>query len=217
MKRIRFRKKQSQKKQTLEIYPINEKIRAPEVRVIDEEGQMLGVFPTRQAIDMAKERELDLVAVSPKAQPPVARFLNYGNFKYQQEKAAKKQKSQQRKTEVKDIRLSPRIGKHDLEFRLKQADKFLKRGDKINIEIILKGRERQHPELAKEIIQDFINTINSQITEIEIEQAPKKQGNKIVAIVFPSNKSKETKPETDKETDKIEINKDKPEDQPKLD
>ncbi len=216
MKRIRFRKKQSQKKQAQEIYPFNEKIRSPEVRVIDEEGQMLGVFPTKQAIDMAKERELDLVAVSPKAQPPVARFLNYGNFKYQQEKSAKKQKSQQRKTEVKDIRLSPRIGKHDLEFRLKQADKFLKRGDKINIEIILKGRERQHPELAKEIINDFINTINSQITEIEIEQAPKKQGNKIVAIVFPSNKSPEI-PKEKEQNKKKETKQTETEEQAKLD
>lgn len=218
MKRIRFRKKQSQKKQAKEIYPVNEKIRAPEVRVIDEDGQMLGIFKTEKAINMAKEKELDLVAVSPKAQPPVARFLNYGNFKYQQEKAAKKQKSQQRKTEVKDIRLSPRIGKHDLEFRLKQASKFLKRGDKINIEIILKGRERQHPELAKEIIQDFINTINSQITEIEIEQAPKKQGNKIVAIIFPSNKPTETKPDTTTEEEKNnKNNQTEPEKQTKLD
>jgi translation initiation factor IF-3 len=218
LKRIRFRKKQSQKKQAKEIYPVNEKIRAPEVRVIDEDGQMLGIFKTEKAINMAKEKELDLVAVSPKAQPPVARFLNYGNFKYQQEKAAKKQKSQQRKTEVKDIRLSPRIGKHDLEFRLKQASKFLKRGDKINIEIILKGRERQHPELAKEIIQDFINTINSQITEIEIEQAPKKQGNKIVAIIFPSNKPTETKPDTTTEEEKNnKNNQTEPEKQTKLD
>jgi translation initiation factor IF-3 len=218
LKRLRCRKKQSQKKQAKEIYPVNEKIRAPEVRVIDEDGQMLGIFKTEKAINMAKEKELDLVAVSPKAQPPVARFLNYGNFKYQQEKAAKKQKSQQRKTEVKDIRLSPRIGKHDLEFRLKQASKFLKRGDKINIEIILKGRERQHPELAKEIIQDFINTINSQITEIEIEQAPKKQGNKIVAIIFPSNKPTETKPDTTTEEEKNnKNNQTEPEKQTKLD
>lgn len=207
MKRIRFRHKQARQKQVQEIYPVNEKIRAPEVRVIDENSQMLGVLDTKKAIAMAKERDLDLVAVSPKAQPPVAKFIDYGNFKYQQEKAAKKQKMQQKKTEVKEIRLSPRIGKHDLDFRLKQADKFLKRGDKINIEIILKGRERQHPDLAKQVIADFIKTINNEIIEINIEQEPKKQGNKITAIIFPAAKSEkdEESPDLSEEKEAQEL------------
>lgn len=190
MKRIRFRHKQNRSKQISETYPTNEKIKAPEVRVIDENNEMLGILATHKAIAMAKERGLDLVAVSPKADPPVAKFFDYGNFKYQQEKAAKKQKSQQKRTGVKAIRLSPRIGQHDLDFRLKQVDKFLKRGDKINIEVMLKGRERKHPELAKEVIENFIKTVSEQ-AEIKIEQEPKKQGHKFSAIISPSNTEEE--------------------------
>ncbi len=182
MKRIRFRHKQAQKRAKKEIYPINEKIRASEVRVIDENGEMMGVLPTPKAIAIAKEKGLDLVAVSPKAEPPVAKFLNYGNFKYQQEKATKKQKTQQKKTEVKEIRLSPRIGKHDLDFRLNQAEKFLKKGDKVMIEVFLKGRERRHPELAKETIKNFIKSLQ-ELIKIKIEQEIKKQGNKFSAII----------------------------------
>ena len=199
MKRIRFRKKQTQRKINLDIYPVNEKIRAPEVKVIDENGQMLGVMATNKAIAMAKERELDLVAVSPKAQPPVARFLDYGTFKYHKEKAAKKQKSQQKKTDIKEIRLSPRIGKHDLEVRLKQVEKFLKRGDKVTIEILLKGRERQHPELAKNLMLEFIEKVKNEIMPILVEQEPKKQGNKFTAIIFP-NKNANTSETADQES-----------------
>jgi len=214
LKRIRFRKKQEQKRFQKEIYPVNEKIRAPEVRVIDENNEMLGVLATKKAIVMAKERELDLVAVSPKAQPPVAKFIDYGNFKYQQEKAAKKQKSQQKRTEVKDIRLSPRIGKHDLDVRLKQGEKFLRRGDKLNIEILLKGRERQHPEIAKEVINNFIAEI-SKILEVKIEQEPKKQGNKFIAIIFSTGN--EVKPETEEtEEQKEEENSNEEQSEPKI-
>lgn len=189
MKRIRFRHKQV-KQQPKEIFPVNEKIRVPEVQVIDENGQLLGVIPTNKAIIMAKQRDLDLVEVSPKAQPPVAKFLDYGSFKYQKEKSFKKQKAQQKKSDLKEIRISPRIGKHDLEIRLKQAEKFLKRGDKVNIEAFLKGRERQHPELAKNIIDDFIKLLNQAI-EIKIEQEPKKQGNKFIAIIQYQDKNEQ--------------------------
>ncbi len=185
MKRIRFRHKQNRPKLNLDIYPVNEKIRAPQVRVIDENDEMIGILDTRKAIEMAKERDFDLVAVSPKANPPVTKFINYGNFKYQQEKAAKKQKSKEKKTEVKDIRLSPRIGQHDLDVRMKRAGKFLEKGDKLTIEVVLKGRERKYPELAKDVINNFIKRISDEIMPIKIEQEPKRQGNKFMAIIFP--------------------------------
>jgi translation initiation factor IF-3 len=181
LKRIHFRHRQAQRQQVQDTYPINERIRSLQVRVIDESGKILGVMPTATAIAMAREKELDLVAVSPKAEPPVAKFINYSSFKYQQEKASRKQKAQQKEVELKEIRLSPRIGKHDLDVRIKQAEKFLSRGDKISILVILKGREKAHPELARELIENFIKTIN-QIVEIKLEQEIKRQGSNFSAI-----------------------------------
>jgi translation initiation factor IF-3 len=182
LKRIHFRYRQAQRQQIQDSYPVNERIRSLEVRVIDEKGQILGVMPTQQAIAMARERELDLVAVSPKAEPPVAKFINFSSFKYQQEKASRKQKAQQKEVELKEIRLSPRIGKHDLEIRVKQAEKFLNRGDKISVLVILRGREKAHPELARELIESFVNSIN-QIVETKLEQEIKRQGANFSAII----------------------------------
>jgi len=195
LKRIRFRNKRNQQTKPKEIYPVNEKIRAPEVRVIDEDDQMIGVLETRKALQMARERDLDLVAVSPKAQPPVAKFINYGNFKYQQEKAAKKQKAKEKKTEVKDIRLSPRIGQHDLEVRMKRAEKFLAKGDKVTVEVVLKGRERKYPDLAKDVINAFIKRVAEEIMPIKQEQEPKKQGNKFIAIIYPDRSAQQNQSE----------------------
>ncbi|OGY42255.1 MAG: translation initiation factor IF-3 [Candidatus Buchananbacteria bacterium RBG_13_36_9] len=186
MKRIKFGRRPLIKIQPREIYPVNEKIRDPQLRVIDENGQMLGVLPTFQALQMAKERELDLVVVSPKAEPPVAKFLSYSSFKYQKEKEARKQKAQQKAGEMKEIRLSPRIGRHDLEIRLKQAEKFLNRGDKVVISLFLKGRERQHADLGKEIIEKFISDL-SKIVEIKFEQEIKRQGSNFSAIILTVN------------------------------
>lgn len=170
-----------------EIFSINEKIRDPQLRVVDENSQMLGVLPTAQALQMAKERELDLVVVSPKANPPVAKFLVYTSFKYQKEKEARKQKAQQKASDMKGIRLSPRIGRHDLEIRLKQAEKFLERGDKVTITVMLKGRERQHADLGREIIETFIKDLQ-QIVKFKFEQEIKRQGSNFSAIIV-SDKS----------------------------
>jgi translation initiation factor IF-3 len=188
LKRIRFRNNQFRKPIVQDIYPVNERIKVPELRVIDENGQMIGILPTYKALAMAKERELDLIEVSPKAQPPVAKFLNYSTFKYQQEKAKRKQKAQQKIVETKVIRLSSRIGQHDIDIRLNQAEKFLQRGDKIALDILLKGRERQHPEVAREVMETFINNLK-QKAEIQIEQDVKKMGNKFTALILPSSNS----------------------------
>jgi len=184
MKRIRFGRRPLIKILPQEIYPVNEKIRDPQLRVIDENSQMLGILPTPQALQMAKERELDLVVVSPKADPPVAKFLNFSSYKYQKEKEARKQKAQQKLTEMKEIRLSPRIGRHDLEIRLKQAEKFIERGDKVAITVLLKGRERQHADLGREILQTFIKDLG-QIIKIKFEQEIKRQGSNFSAIIMP--------------------------------
>lgn len=163
-------------------YRVNEKIDVPEVRVVDDEGNALGVISTTEAITIARSKELDLVEVSPKADPPVCKILDYGAFKYQKEKEAKKQKAQSKEVDIKGIRLSVRIGDHDFNVRLKQALKFLERGDKVKIELPLRGRERAHRAVAEEVMKRFIASIR-ETYEIRLEQQVKFQGNRFTAIV----------------------------------
>jgi translation initiation factor IF-3 len=170
------------KKIQIEEFPLNEKIKVPEVRLIDEEGQFIDVLPSERALEIARERGLDLVLVSPKANPPVAKIMDYGRFQYQQEKEMRKQKAGQKKVEVKGIRLSPRIGDHDIEVRLNQAKEFLNNGDKVKIEIILKGRERQHTNLARELINNFIQSISQEIA-VRIEEPISAQGGQLMTII----------------------------------
>ncbi len=163
-------------------YKVNLQIRAPELRVIDENEQNLGVMPTGQALQIARERELDLVEVFPTATPPVAKILNFGQLKYEKEKELRKQKAGQKTFEIKGIRLSSRIGQHDLEIRKEQAVKFLKQGNKVQIELILRGREKQHPEQSREVINNFINLLNQAIP-VKIEQPISKQGGKFSCLI----------------------------------
>lgn len=164
------------------MYRCNEQIRAPQVRVIDADGKNLDVINTEEAIKLAHQKELDLVEVHPKAQPPIARIMDYGQFKYQKEKEARKLRARQHKVEVKGLRLSVRISDHDLGIRIKQAKKFLESGDKVKVEIVLRGRERRHPDLAKNQIQEFIKKLNDEL-EVKTEQPVAKQGNMVSALV----------------------------------
>lgn len=163
-------------------YRVNEQIKAPQVRVIDEEGQNMGVVETAEAVRLARERELDLVEVFPKADPPIAKILDYGRFLYQKDKEARKQKARQKKIEIKGIRLSLRISAHDRDFRLNQAKEFLESGDKVKVEIILKGRERQYAGTARENINQFINSLD-QLVSTKIEQPLSFQGGRISVTV----------------------------------
>lgn len=163
-------------------YRVNEQIKSDEARVIDQDDKMLGVLSIKDAISKAREAGFDLVEVSPKANPPVCKFLDYGNFKYQKEKEARIQKRRSKEVEIKGIRLSLRIGKHDLETRAKQADKFLSRGDKVKVELPLRGREKAHKDLAREVVSNFVNEL-SQKYELRTEQEIKWQGGRLTTIV----------------------------------
>ena len=163
-------------------YWINEQIRAPEVRVIDENGQNLGVMAIADAVRTARERELDLVEVFPKAAPPIAKILDYGKFLYQKDKEARKQKAKAKKVEIKGIRLSLRISPHDRDVRLNQSKEFLESGDKVRIEIILKGRERQYGNTAREVANQFINALNN-LVSTKIEQPLSFQGGRLSVTV----------------------------------
>lgn len=164
------------------VYRANEQITVPQVRVIDEENKFLGVMKTEDAIKVANERELDLVEVSPKEDPPVCKILDYGAFKYQKEKEKRAQKAHAKKVEVKGIRLSVKMGQHDIDVRKKQALDFLAGGDKLKIEILMRGREKAHGDIAIERINDFTKAIE-QTYQLFIEQAVTRQGGMVSTIV----------------------------------
>ena len=166
-------------------FRVNQQINIPEVFLIDENGENIGVVSAQKALDMAQEAGLDLVEVNPKASPSIAKIMDYGQFKYEKDKLVQKQKSKQKKAETKGIRLSVRISTHDFGFRLNQAKKFLEKGSKLKIEIILKGRERQHLGKAREIINKFIEELKQfEELNIEIEQPLTKQGGKFNIILI---------------------------------
>ena len=139
-------------------------------------------MPTPQALTLARERELDLVEVSPLANPPVAKILDFNKFKYEEEKERRREKAKQKKIEIKGVRLSLRISKHDTETRMVQAQGFLNDNDKVRIEMILRGRERQHKDLAEKIIQDFISALHQTIP-VKVEQGISAQGGKLSTII----------------------------------
>lgn len=135
---------------------------------------------TGEALRMAEERGFDLVEVSPKANPPVCKLLDYGAYQYRLEKVERKQKAKQKIIEVKGIRLSFKIGAHDLEIRKNQALKFIEKGDKVKLEMILRGREMAHQDMAREIISKFIESLGEKII---IEQPLTRQGNRFSVVL----------------------------------
>jgi len=132
------------------------------VQVIDDEGKMLGVMPTSEALRLAEERGLDLVEVNPTVRPSIVKIMDFGQFQYRQSKIAQAQKAKVKKVEIKGIRLSFKIGEHDKQMRIKQAQKFLNEGHKVRLEMVLRGREKAHLDLAREIMDKFINELGGQ-------------------------------------------------------
>ena len=171
-----------QKKEELVTFKANEAIRSPEVMIIDEAGVSIGVMRTPEAMATARERGYDLVEVSPKAMPPVCRFIDFGQFKYQKEKEIRQQKAHAKKVDVKGIRLSVRMGEHDLDIRRKQAESFLEEGHKLKVEINLRGREREHGDLARDRIQNFLNSIQQRFS-LNSEQPINRSGGNVSTIV----------------------------------
>ncbi len=176
------RHRQRKPKYNVPKYNTNEKIRSEQVRVIDDEDNALGVMDTIEAIKLAESKEMDLVEVSPKAEPPVCKILDYGHFKYQKEKEAKKQKAQSKEVELKCVRLSFRIGPGDFQVRVNQALKFLNKGNKVKIEMPLRGREKAHKDVAADLAKRFLESVGQEM-ELRIEQPVKYQGGRFTAIM----------------------------------
>ena len=184
MRRVWRRAKPKEEKK----FRVNSQIRVPEVFLINEDDEKVGVMPTVKAIRLAEEAEMDLVEVNPKISPPVVKIMDYGQFKYKLEKQSHKSKVKQKKTETKEIRLTVRISKHDFDFRFDQAKKFMEKGHKLKIDVFLKGRERQHPEKAVEIINKFVADLESvEGFTIIREQDLTKQGGRFNIVIANKN------------------------------
>lgn len=161
---------------------INEKIRFPEIRVIDTDGSQLGILTPGDALRMAMEKELDLVLVSETANPPVCRIMDYGKYKFEQEKKAREAKKKQHTADVKEVKMRYKIDEHDYNVRVNQAQRFLKSGDKVKATITFRGREIQHSNLAEELL----NRMATDLQEVgEVQQAPKKEGRNMMMLLAP--------------------------------
>jgi len=134
-------------------------IRIPQVRVVDEEGAQLGVMPTPRALEMAQERGYDLVEVAPMAQPPVVKFLDFGQYKYELTKREKEAKRKQRSVTFKEVRLTPKIGQGDFDTKVHRAIEFLEDGDRIKVTVRFRGRELTHPEIGRNLIAKFVDRV----------------------------------------------------------
>jgi translation initiation factor IF-3 len=163
---------------------VNERIWEREVRVIGAAGEQLGVMSPQQAIAIAKENDLDLVEVSPKAKPPVCRIMDFGKVQYQKSRQERQNKAKQKKFDIKGIRLGVRTDDHDLDFKRNQTEKFLQKGNKVKIEIILRGREKAHQDLARENLIEFLKSI---VTDYKVEQDIKRFPGGFNVIITPNN------------------------------
>ncbi|MDD3480738.1 MAG: translation initiation factor IF-3 [Patescibacteria group bacterium] len=163
---------------------MNENIRAPKVRLIDENGNQVGVVSRKEALFAAEQAGLDLVEVS-SGDTPVCKILDYGKYKYEQDKKSQKSKKAQKSQEMKIIRLSVKIGKHDFDTKAKKAKKFIEKGHKLSLELRFKGREMVHKDLGEKVLRDFA----TELGDIRVDQEPKLAGRSISMVVSPGKKS----------------------------
>ena len=160
----------------------NDRIRAPQVQVIGSDGKNLGTLNTQEAITIAKQEGLDLIEISPNAKPPVCKIIDIGKFKYDAQKKANKNKKKQKIVNLKEVKLRPVTEAHDYNFKIKNALKFLSKGDKVKFTILFKGREMQHTNLGHQLAKRVINDIN---TVGKVEVHPKLEGRQIIMIIQP--------------------------------
>ncbi|MDR1894560.1 MAG: translation initiation factor IF-3 [Spirochaetales bacterium] len=152
---------------------LNGEIRVREVRLIDGDGQQRGVVPIGEALDLAQTAGLDLVEVSPKAVPPVCKILDYGKFRFEQEKRLKESKKRQKLVKIKEIRMQPKIEKHDLEFKAKHIQEFLAEGNKVKVTVRFRGRELAHTELGRKVLDSLLELIE---VDYAVDKEPQMEG-----------------------------------------
>ena len=164
---------------------INEQIRDREVRVIGTDGQQLGVMSSRDAQKLADEAELDLIKISPKAKPPVCKIMDYGKFRYEQQKREKEAKKKQKVLTLKEVKLRPNIEDHDFYVKMKAAQRFLGEGSKVKVTIMFRGREMSHPELGRDLLVRFADELKD---TAHVEKEPKIEGRNMTMVIAVNKK-----------------------------
>ncbi len=181
---------------------VNTQIRVPEVRLIDEKGNQVGVVRTQEALSRAEEVGLDLVEISPNVRPPVCRIMNYGKYQFEQSKKRSAQKKKQRLIQVKEVKFRPATDVGDFQVKVRKIRSFLERGDKVKVSLRFRGREMQHRELGLELLDRIKQELGDAVI---VEQEPKLEGRQITMVVVPSKteNNKNEKSSKVKDTDKI--------------
>jgi translation initiation factor IF-3 len=163
---------------------INEKIRAPQVRVIGADGSQLGIIPIEKALQLAAEAQLDLVEVAPNAEPPVCKIMDYGKFKYQQNKRSQEAKKKASVIQVKEVKIRPKTDDHDLEFKIRHIRRFLAQKDKAKVTMLFRGREIVYSDLGLKILERVLEALQD---EVVVEQRPKMEGRNLVMVLAPKS------------------------------
>ena len=161
---------------------INDEIREREVRVVSSDGQQLGVMLTARALEMAGESNLDLVMIAPQGKPPVCKIMDYGKFRFEQSKRERELRKNQKIITVKEVRLSSTIDEHDIAVRVKNAEKFLKEGDKVKVTIRFRGRQITHSDIGAQVMNDFVTRLDGQCI---VERRPAVDGRHMIMILAP--------------------------------
>jgi translation initiation factor IF-3 len=170
---------------------INERIRVPQVRLIGEDGNQVGVVPTEEALRYAQERDLDLVEVAAEARPPVCRVLDYSKYKYEQEQKAKQARRHQKQVNVREIKLRPKIADNDYETKKNHVARFLNGDDRVKVTIMFRGREQTHPERGERLLLRLADDVAEIGT---IEQRPQQDGRNMTMLLSPTKKSEDEAP-----------------------
>ncbi len=165
---------------------INEMIRCPQVRVIDEKGEQLGIMRPEDAVREAEARGLDLVEVAPMAQPPVCRLIDYGKYRYQQSKRQKEARKHQHTIVIKEIKYRPKISDHDFEFKTNHVKEFLEEGNKVKLTIMFRGREMAHPEFGQDLLVRIVAAVKDHIVETGDVKRTRMEGRNMSIVISPS-------------------------------
>jgi translation initiation factor IF-3 len=165
---------------------VNDQIRARQVRVIDEEGEQLGIMSPRDAVMEAEKRGFDLVEVAPQADPPVCRIMDYGKYRYQQSKRSKESRKHQHTITVKEIKYRPKIDDHDFDFKTNHVREFLKEGNKVKVTIMFRGREMAHPEFGKDILSRVVQATKDLAQDDQDMSRVRLEGRNMTIVLSPT-------------------------------
>ncbi|MEA1958420.1 MAG: translation initiation factor IF-3 [Chloroflexota bacterium] len=181
-------------KSIIKRYRVNQEIVGKEVRLISETGEQLGTMPLFKAREIASERGYDIVEVAPQASPPVCRLIDFGKFKYEQTKKEREARKKQKSILVREVQFRPKIGDHDVDFKVRTIKKLIGEGDKVKVSIIFRGREITHPDLGKALLDRVAKELEG---EVLVERAPAMDGRRMIMILAPTKQKKPASEPTD--------------------